>query len=83
MSSLQRQKLIIMKLTVLPKVVTLLCICTFLNTKSQETNAPKFGKGLFNLVGKDSTWSMKIGLRFQMPMLKKQTLPNLEKDSLI
>lgn len=32
---------------------------------SQETNAPKFGKGLFNLVGKDSTWSMKIAARMQ------------------
>jgi hypothetical protein len=32
---------------------------------AQETNAPKFGKGLFNLVGKDSTWSMKVGMRFQ------------------
>jgi phosphate-selective porin OprO/OprP len=73
---LQRQKLIIMKLTVLPKVVTLLCICTFLNTKSQETNAPKFGKGLFNLVGKDSTWSMKIGLRFQTLATSKWKVNN-------
>jgi hypothetical protein len=32
---------------------------------AQKTNAPKFGKGLFNLVGKDSTWSMKVGMRFQ------------------
>ncbi len=32
---------------------------------SQNSNAPKFGKGLFNLVGKDSTWSMKIGTRMQ------------------
>jgi len=32
---------------------------------SQETNAPEFGKGLFNLIGKDSTWSMKIGARMQ------------------
>lgn len=32
---------------------------------SQETNAPSFGKGLFNLVGKDSTWTMKIGTRMQ------------------
>lgn len=32
---------------------------------AQETNAPKFGKGLFNLVGKDSTWSMKIATRMQ------------------
>ncbi|MFK7811043.1 MAG: porin [Maribacter sp.] len=32
---------------------------------AQEPNAPKFGKGLFNLVGKDSTWTMKIGTRMQ------------------
>jgi len=32
---------------------------------SQEPNAPAFGKGLFNLVGKDSTWTMKIGTRMQ------------------
>ncbi len=32
---------------------------------SQETNAPKFGKGLFNLIGQDSTWSMKIATRMQ------------------
>ncbi len=31
----------------------------------QETNAPKFGKGLFNLIGQDSTWSMKITARMQ------------------
>ena len=31
----------------------------------QETNAPKFGKGLFNLVGKDSTYTMKIAARMQ------------------
>ena len=54
-----------MKLLMLRKVVTLACICIFFITNAQETNAPKFGKGLFNLVGKDSTWSMKVGLRFQ------------------
>ena len=32
---------------------------------SQETNSPKFGKGLFNLVGKDSSWTMKVGTRMQ------------------
>ena len=32
---------------------------------SQETNAPKFGKGLFNLVGKDSSYTMKIAARMQ------------------
>jgi len=65
-----------MKLTVLPKVVTLLFICTFLSTNSQETNAPKFGKGLFNLIGQDSTWSMKIGLRFQTLATSKWEVNN-------
>ena len=36
-----------------------------LSAVAQETNSPKFGKGLFNLVGKDSTWTMKIGARMQ------------------
>jgi len=36
---------------------------TFIN--AQETPAPKFGKGLFNLVGQDSSWIMKIGARMQ------------------
>ena len=34
-------------------------------TMAQETNAPKFGKGLFNLVGQDSTWTMKVATRMQ------------------
>ncbi len=34
-------------------------------TFAQESNAPVFGKGLFNLVGKDSTFTMKIGMRAQ------------------
>jgi len=42
-----------------------LIISVFSLSFSQETNAPKFGNGLFNLVGKDSTWSMKIGTRMQ------------------
>jgi len=32
---------------------------------SQEVKSPKFGKGLFNLVGQDSSWTMKIGFRAQ------------------
>lgn len=32
---------------------------------SQEDNAPPFGKGLFNLRGKDDSWEMKIGFRMQ------------------
>lgn len=35
-------------------------------THAQEANATTFGKGIFNLVGKDSTWSMKIGARMQL-----------------
>lgn len=47
---------------------TLLCISLFLcmNLSSQETNAPKFGKGLFNLIGKDSSFSMNMSARMQM-----------------
>ena len=54
-----------MKLSVLRNVVILACTFAFLSANAQETNAPKFGKGLFNLVGKDSTWTMRVGLRFQ------------------
>ena len=43
-------------------VVLLLCINTL---SAQESNAPKFGKGLFNLKGEDNSWSMKIGARMQ------------------
>ena len=42
------------------------CISFFLfSVQAQETNAPAFGKGLFNLVGKDSTWTMNIATRMQ------------------
>ncbi len=54
-----------MKLSTLQNAVTVICISAFLSMNAQETNAPKFGKGLFNLVGKDSTFTMKVGLRFQ------------------
>jgi len=33
--------------------------------RAQENETPKFGKGLFNLVGKDSSYTMKIGARMQ------------------
>lgn len=52
-----------MKLKITIVAVLLLAI-TSLN--AQESNAPKFGKGLFNLVGQDSSWTMKIGLRAQL-----------------
>tara|TARA_B110000091_G_scaffold195124_1_gene221509 strand:- start:114 stop:1322 length:1209 start_codon:yes stop_codon:yes gene_type:complete len=49
----------------LRKAVIVVCTFTFLSINAQKTNAPKFGKGLFNLIGQDSMWSMKVGLRFQ------------------
>lgn len=36
-----------------------------LTVSAQETETPIFGKGLFNLKAKDSSWSMKIGARAQ------------------
>ncbi|MBL4863161.1 MAG: porin, partial [Crocinitomicaceae bacterium] len=32
---------------------------------AQEKISTKFGKGLYNVVSEDSSWSMKFGLRFQ------------------
>ena len=43
-----------------------LALCTISVSYSQEPNSPEFGKGLFNLIGKDSTWSAKIAARMQI-----------------
>ena len=60
---MHRQKLkITMKLKITLSAFLLLCI---FNVNSQELDSPKFGKGLFNLVGKDSSWTMKVGTRMQ------------------
>ncbi|WP_372768980.1 porin [Lutibacter sp.] len=45
--------------------LTVLLMSFSLFTMAQETNAPKFGKGLFNLVGQDSTWTMNVAARMQ------------------
>lgn len=45
--------------------VVLLFIMAIGLVNAQELKSPKFGKGLFNLVGKDSSWTMKIGARMQ------------------
>ena len=65
-----------MKFYQLRNVVIIGCICVFLNANGQESNAPKFGKGLFNLIGQDSTWTMKIGLRFQTLATSKWDVNN-------
>ncbi|CAM1358835.1 Porin [Tenacibaculum litoreum] len=46
-------------------ILTSVSMFVLLYTNAQQTNAPKFGKGIFNLVGKDSTWSMNMGARMQ------------------
>ena len=46
-------------------LLTVVSMVVFLSLNAQETNAPKFGKGLFNLVGKDNTFSMNISARMQ------------------
>jgi len=49
----------------LKSLLITISMVVFMSVNAQKTNAPKFGKGLFNLVGKDSTWTMKVGMRFQ------------------
>lgn len=44
-------------------ILLLLVSSHFVN--GQETSSSKFGKGILNIVGQDSTWSMKIGARMQ------------------
>jgi len=46
-------------------IVIAILLSAITNLNAQVTKAPKFGKGLFNLVGQDSSWTMKVGLRFQ------------------
>ena len=45
--------------------LALIAIFSFALIQAQETQTPRFGKGLFNLVGQDSSWTMKIGARMQ------------------
>lgn len=43
-----------------------LCFFAIFSSHSQEVKSNKFGKGLFNIVGQDSSWTMKVGLRMQL-----------------
>ncbi|QTE24133.1 porin [Polaribacter cellanae] len=76
-----------MILKLLRTLVMIICIFYFLDTNSKKINAPKFGEGLFNLVGKDSTFTMKISLRFQTLATSnwdvQNGLSNLESSMLI
>ncbi|MFD1161076.1 porin [Hwangdonia seohaensis] len=51
-----------MKLKIICAVI---CYFAIVASHSQDVTSPKFGKGLFNLVGQDSSWTMKIGARMQ------------------
>ncbi len=47
------------------KITLLVYFFGLIIVSAQESNAPEFGKGLFNLIGKDSTWAMNISARMQ------------------
>ena len=52
-----------------PILSIVLLLVFFHSANAQEIQSPKFGKGLFNLVGQDSSWTMKIGARVQVSSL--------------
>lgn len=47
------------------KVAVIILLSTTYIVNAQEISSTKFGKGIFNIVGKDSSWTMKIGARMQ------------------
>ena len=53
--------------------VTLVLFSLAISAQAQQFDSPSFGNGLFNLVGKDSTWTMKVGLRMQFLSLAEWT----------
>lgn len=46
-------------------IAVLLCTCFSFTANAQQTTDSKFGKGIFNVVAKDSSWSMKFATRMQ------------------
>lgn len=47
------------------KFLTIGMVTFFSFSSYSQVEAPKFGKGLLNIVGKDSTWTMKFAMRMQ------------------
>ncbi|MDO3693697.1 porin [Wenyingzhuangia sp. chi5] len=47
------------------RLTLLILILSVTNLSAQKIGLDTFGKGIFNSVSKDSTWSMKFGLRMQ------------------
>jgi phosphate-selective porin OprO/OprP len=50
------------KVTLLLSSILLFSFCSI---QAQEVKAPKFGKGILNIKGKDSTWTMNLSARMQ------------------
>ncbi len=69
-------------------IIYSILIFTSINLNAQEISAPKFGKGLLNIMGKDSTWGMNFAARVQYLttttwMEKDQGYSSPESNSLI
>lgn len=48
------------------KIILSICLTVLsMGVYAQDRMSTKFGKGLFNVISADSSWSMKMGLRFQ------------------
>ncbi|UII81363.1 porin [Flagellimonas sp. CMM7] len=47
------------------KLLAVIAVAFFCFSSYSQVEAPKFGKGLLNIVGKDSTWTMKFAMRMQ------------------
>lgn len=62
-------------MTFRPTLLVLFFIA-FSMVHAQKIKAPKFGDGILNLKGKDSTWSMKVGMQLQF-----QTFAQWDEDS--
>ena len=51
-----------------PKFILLaviFCVCYSFTSNAQQVVDSKFGKGVFNVIAKDSSWSMKFATRMQ------------------
>jgi len=47
------------------KLVVLLFVCFTISSFGQDVTNTRFGKGLINVISKDSSWSTKVAFRFQ------------------
>lgn len=58
------------------RILLLFTIMGFINSHAQELGDGTFGKGLVNFTSKDSTYSVKMGLRFQSLFTSGWELPS-------